>query len=81
MARGWESKSVEAQQADAAERKERRPRISPAQAETMRQIEGLALSRSRVVQELEASLDPRHRLMLQEALADLERKIRALTST
>jgi hypothetical protein len=59
MARGWESKSVEAQQADAlAEPQRSRSTLTPDQAQLRRKIEGLSLSRLRVLQELEASRDP-----------------------
>jgi hypothetical protein len=81
MARGWESKSVEAQQAEASEEKQRSgPRMSPEQAARQRQVEGLGLSRQRVLQQAEAARDPRHRQMLEKALADLDRQIEALKS-
>jgi hypothetical protein len=79
MARGWESKSVEAQQAEAAEEtKEPKKRLTPQQAVLLRQLEGVRLSRTRVLQQLEATHDPRHREMLAAALAELDRQIRSL---
>jgi hypothetical protein len=76
MARGWESKSVEAQQADANERpSEPRVRLSPEQAARQREKEGLRLSRQRIVQQLAASQNPRHRIILEEALAELDQKL------
>jgi hypothetical protein len=72
---------VEAQQAEASEEKQHsRPRMSVEQAARLRQIEGLGLSRQRVLQEAEAARDPRHRQMLEKALADLDRQIEALKS-
>jgi len=76
MARGWESKSVEAQQADANETpSEPRVRLSPEQAARQREKEGLRLSRQRIVQQLAASQNPRHRIILEEALAELDQKL------
>jgi hypothetical protein len=79
MARGWESKSVEAQQADAVE-KPSHPRspISPQQAARQRELENLRLSRQNVLQQLERIHDPRHRRMLEDALADLQRRMKPL---
>jgi hypothetical protein len=76
MARGWESKSVEAQQAEAME-KSAKPRspISPEEAAHSREKENLRLARQRVLQQLEASTNPRHRKLLQDSLADLDEKL------
>jgi len=80
MARGWESKSVEAQQAEAgSQRSPSRPRLTPAQAQRKTELEGLSLSRSRVLQQLANAHDLRHQEMLRRALADLEAKIQQLT--
>jgi hypothetical protein len=43
--------------------------------ERVRRHQALVLSRSRVLQQLEVSQNPRHREMLQRALADLERQL------
>lgn len=76
MARGWESKSVEAQQAEAREKPaEPRPIMSVEEAARWREREGLRLARQRVLQQLEQSADPRHRRLLQDSLADLEKKL------
>jgi hypothetical protein len=76
MARGWESKSVEAQQADAVDKRtEQRPRLTPEEAARQREIEGLRLSSRRTAEQIASSLDPRRRKMLEDALADLETKI------
>ena len=81
MARGWESKSVEAQQSEALEEVQRsHVRLTPEQADQQRKIEGLSLSHQRVLQQLEASRDPRHTQMLQQALADLDRQLQGLQS-
>jgi hypothetical protein len=77
MARGWESKSVEAQQAEASEKQAKpRPKLSPEEADRWREKEGLRLSRQRILQQLEATENPRHRKLLEDALADLNEKLR-----
>jgi hypothetical protein len=76
MARGWESKSVEAQQAEAADSKnEPRQRLTAEQAARVRQLEGVRLSRKRILQQLETARDPRRRKMLTLALAELDEQI------
>jgi hypothetical protein len=76
MARGWESKSVEAQQAEASENAgPPKLKLTPEAAARQREQETLRLSRQRVLQQLEASRNPRHRKLLEEELADLEGKI------
>jgi hypothetical protein len=81
MARGWESKSVEQQQAEATQGGySSRSRLSPEEAARIRQIDGLRLSRSRILQQLEASQDSRHRRILEAALLDLEQRIQLLSA-
>ena len=76
MARGWESKSVEQQQEERLEpRRDTRPVVSAEQRERNRKREGLVLSRKRLGQQLDVATNPRHRQMLQEALADLDRQL------
>jgi len=79
MARGWESKSVEAQQDEAAGRTTpQKPPLTREEAHRLRERETLRLALQNTVQQLERSRDPRHRALLEQALADLERKIQAL---
>ena len=76
MARGWESKAIEEQQAEAREKQSTpKYRLSPGQAALMRELEGLRLSRARILQQMGAARDPRHLSLLQEALAELDRKV------
>lgn len=76
MARGWESKSVEQQQEEASPGiGPPQTRLSPEEVSRMREVQGLLLSRSRVLQQMEASRNARHRKMLQDALADLDRQL------
>ncbi len=79
MARGWESKSVEAQQEEAAEKNaSSKPRLTREAAARVREKESLRLSLQRVVQELERSQNSRHRAILEQARADLERRYKEL---
>lgn len=76
MARGWESKSVEAQQEEAREeRSQSRRTLSPEEAVRERQKQGLRLSRQRILQQLAAAQNLRHRKLLEEALAALDQKL------
>lgn len=77
VARGWESKSVEEQQAEAGAKSAKRPPpMSVEEAARWREKESLRLSRQRVLQQLEATQNPRHRKMLEDSLADLEQKLK-----
>jgi hypothetical protein len=77
MARGWESKSVEAQQAEASDKSAKpRPKMSAEEAAQWREKESLRLSRQSVLQQLEASQNPRHRKLLEDTLADLDAKLK-----
>ena len=71
MARGFESKSVESQQAD---RFERRPeqQLSREDIERRSKRESLEMSRRRVQSELEGSRSEVHRAALQNALRFLD---------
>jgi hypothetical protein len=75
VARGWESKSVEEQQAQAAS--DPSPKVPPLTA-VQRRKQGLALARQHVLQQLESAQNPRHREILQRALADLDAKLAQL---
>jgi hypothetical protein len=79
MARGWESKSVESQQAGAAEANapHKRP-LSPEELSRQHEREGLLLSRKHIADQLANAQNPRHKQMLEAALADLDAKIAAL---
>jgi len=79
VARGWESKSVEDQQAQALSTPApARPPLTSAQIAIQRQRQSLLLSRRHVLQQLEAAQNPRHREILQNALADLDSEIARL---
>jgi len=80
MARGWESKSVEEQQDAAARERATSKAPVPTAAEQARaqQREGLRLARARTVATLQTACNPRHRAMLEETLAHLDRELSAL---
>jgi len=78
MARGWESKSVEAQQQDAAEFTRPKKAIDPADAARQSQRATLMLARTRALSDLQRACAPAHRAMLEQAIADLDEKIRRL---
>jgi len=80
MARGWESKSVEAQIESAAGKQsaDREPELTPEQIQLLRDRENLELSRTRVTRELAASTNPRYQQILRKALADLDAKLKLL---
>ena len=79
MARGWESKSVEAQQEEVKEKPSTsRRKLSAQEAAREREREGLRLSCNRIRQQLASAHNPHHRTVLVEALADLERKLSSL---
>jgi hypothetical protein len=79
MARGWESKSVEAQQDEAAEKSTpEKPRLTREAAARLREMESLRLSLQNVLQQIEHSHSTRYRSMLEQARSDLERKIQEL---
>jgi hypothetical protein len=77
MARGWESKSVEAQIELAESRRppKRGVAVSALEAERVKKRESLMLSRTRVVHDLETANNPRYREILLEALKHLDGKL------
>jgi hypothetical protein len=80
MSKGWESKSVEEQQAEAAAPKVRSADVDPAQkvadAEKKRRIQALEMSRERVLSERTSSAHRRSALEL--ALASIEYELEQL---
>jgi len=73
MARGWESKAVEQQQEEAASKTAATGvSLTPEQLATEHRRQTLLLSRQQVLQQLQVACHPRHRQMLESALADLD---------
>jgi hypothetical protein len=80
MARGWESKDVESQVA-ATEVPKSNPNAgnkSDAQVRREQEKKDLQLSRTRILNELQAATHPQHRKSLEAALAHLDGKISSL---
>lgn len=78
MARGWESKSVESQQAD-TRRPPSGPALSPEARARLEKTYALTLSLARVRDDLTRANQPAHRAMLERAAAALEAEISALS--
>jgi len=79
MARGWESKSVEAQQEESGRSEpSEKPRLTQEEANSVRALSDLRLSLKRVMEQLAVSQNPSHRRMLQLARNDLEERIKQL---
>jgi hypothetical protein len=79
VARGFESKSVEAQQEAARERRHVGPPVDREDAARRAERATLTLARTRAARDLEGASAPAHRSMLEQAIADLDRRIAALT--
>ena len=75
MARGWESKSVEAQQDEAIRRTSVRPALSDAQRAERARRQTLELSRSRALDDLTRATAPHHRQMLEATIRALDEQI------
>jgi hypothetical protein len=78
MARGWESKSVEAQQDEASRAKVVRAELSPEQRAVEERRRLLTLTRSRAVADLERASAAPHRRMLEQAIAALDEQLAQL---
>jgi hypothetical protein len=78
MARGWESKSVESQQADREARDKPGTVLTPADAERAARQRTLELARARALADLAAATAPAHRRMLEAAIQALDEQLRML---
>jgi hypothetical protein len=80
MSKGWESKSIEEQQAEASAPKASTSELTPdarrAEAERKRRVQALELQRERVLSERTSS--PHRRSALELALATIERELEQL---
>jgi hypothetical protein len=81
MARGWESKDVEAQveSRDVAKVSAERDPKSAQQQAREQDIQQLQLSRTRIANDLATATHPNHRKSLEAALAHLDKKIADLS--
>ncbi|MCA1732848.1 MAG: hypothetical protein LC732_04525 [Acidobacteria bacterium] len=78
MAKGWESKAVEAQREEELE--EKGPWKPPEQLEEESKLHGLERSKTRIERELEEATTETHRAALQNALQYLAKEIDDLRS-
>jgi molecular chaperone GrpE (heat shock protein) len=83
MARGWESKSVEAQMEAAEDRASlaNRTALAAEEVRAQRERESLELSRTRVLQDIAAAVNPRYREVLERSLGFLDDKLKALAAS
>jgi hypothetical protein len=79
MARGFESKAVESQQESAASRRPPGPPVDRVEATRRAERATLMLARTRAEADLKGAAAPAHRQMLEQAIADLDRRIAALS--
>jgi len=81
MARGWESKSIESQQEDAASRRSSAPPVSPEDAARRAERATLMLARTRAMSDLQHACAAAHRAMLEQAIADLDARVARLDAS
>ena len=75
MARGWESKSVEAQQEEAARGKANRPALTDEQRALEQRRRTLLLTRTRAADDLSRATAPQHRRMLEQTIAAIDEEL------
>ena len=80
MARGWESKSIEAQQAERDQPATTRPPVTPEEARRLDVRRTLELARSRAAADLARATAPAHRAMLESAVRALDDQLQAADS-
>jgi hypothetical protein len=78
MARGWESKAVEAQQDAAADDQRRSAPVSADDIRIRTERATLMLARTRALSDLQQACAPAHRAMLEQAIADLDQRLKSL---
>ncbi|MCC7177640.1 MAG: hypothetical protein IT177_04545 [Acidobacteria bacterium] len=79
MARGWESKAVESQQADAGQAKPDRPELTPAERDRLQERRSLELALAQTQAELMAACRAAHRDMLHQRLNAIRQALDALS--
>ena len=76
MARGWESKSIEAQQEEAARSRPQRPALSADELQRAGKRRTLELARARAADDLSRATAPAHRRLLERTITALDEQIR-----
>ena len=77
MARGWESKSIEAQMEEPLVSSAGKPHLSPEQIEAKQKRETLMLTKKKLKADMERSSNPRHQEMLKQAIEEVEKQLKA----
>jgi hypothetical protein len=80
MARGWESKSVEDQQAEHERAGPAAAPLSPAEVARLTKRRTLEMARVRALQDLAVARLPAHRAMLEAAVAAIDAQIALLAT-
>lgn len=78
MARGWESKAVEAQQEEALRASSKNPAATPDQRARFDRRRALELTRTRAMQDRARASAPAHQAMLDQAIQALDAQIAQL---
>jgi len=78
MARGWESKAVEAQQDEASRAQVRKPALTPEERVVAERRATLELTRARAVADLNRATALPHRRMLEQAIATIDEQLAQL---
>ncbi|HEY4677354.1 MAG TPA: hypothetical protein VIJ01_09340 [Candidatus Angelobacter sp.] len=80
MARGWESKSVEAQMETAKDNAASgsNPPLTDGEKKARHERDSLKLSRAYIVHQIEASTNERYTRSLQQALSEIDEKLAKL---
>ena len=72
MARGWESKSIEAQQDEAARVKTTRRALSEEERQREVRRQTLTLTRARASEDLARATSPKYRALLEQTIAAID---------
>jgi hypothetical protein len=78
MARGWESKAVEAQMEEAANAPNETPPASPDDPQKQHRRNALHLTRSHLTQQLQNTRSVAHRQMLHQSLRAIDEELATL---
>ena len=83
MARGWESKSVEAQMETAKDNAASGPKtpLTDGEKKARHERDSLKLSRAYIVHQIEASTNERYTRSLQQALSEIDEKLAKLVKS
>jgi hypothetical protein len=76
MARGWESKSIEAQQDEASHRRTPKRALSEEERQRHSRRQTIELARAKAAADLDKATVPAHRTMLEQAVKALDEQLR-----